>query len=69
MAKYVAIRNLRRAKSHYEYEEERLSATTISVIVDDDAPIETGLLNQDGTPLYRLTERGAWGYVPVCEHY
>ncbi len=33
------------------------------VIVEDDAPVKTGLLDQTGAPLYRVKDRLPFGFV------
>lgn len=63
VSKYVAIRALKRPKSYYEDVVERQSMTTISVIEEDSSPIETGLLDSSGVPLYRVDEKGPWGFT------
>lgn len=37
--------------------------STRTVIMDDDEPERTGLLDQHGTPIYRVRERIPFGFV------
>ena len=61
--RYVAIsRLLPKPRSDYEYMEDRPGPSTISVIVDEETPIDTGLMDASGTPLYRIKNRGPWGF-------
>lgn len=51
------------AKPKCWWQEEPVYETTRQVIVEDDVPVQTGLLDQYGDPLYRVRERIPFGFV------
>lgn len=59
-AVYIALATPPRADAgddHY-----RDAASTIDVLVADDAPHNTGLVTAQGVPIYRVTQRGPMGF-------
>ena len=46
----------------HELEEEMAAPTTITIVEETDDPIETGLLDRHGNPLYRVRERRPMGF-------
>lgn len=58
MIRYVAIRPKSYDDGLYEAE------MSITVHEAECAPVATGLLSADGTPLYRIEDRAALGFQP-----
>lgn len=56
--KYVAI-----PRADWDEPPDVEAVSTRTVLVDDDAPIKTGLLDHHGTPLYRIREKIRFGFV------
>lgn len=42
---------------------QREPGETITVLADEGAPVKTGILDENGTPLYRMPERVRIGFV------
>lgn len=60
MPRYIALRP--RAGYDHDSMEAWDDAHGITVFEPDDAPVETGLLDAQGNPLYRVQERAAIGF-------
>ncbi len=58
--KYIAIPQ--RPRAYDDLEDVQPMAAAHTVYERDDAPENTGLLNADGTPLYRVRDRVKMGY-------
>ena len=63
MTRYVALPQAP-AKSSEDWENQPPVAAANTVYEQDDAPIETGLLDANGTKLYRIRDRLKMGYLP-----
>lgn len=61
MTRYVAIPNRPKASDDWENRSPIVNATTI--YESEDEPERTGLLNADGTPLYRVKDKIKIGYL------
>jgi len=59
--RYVAIP--RRPRAYDDLEDVLPYAAATTVYERDDEPEKTGLLNSDGTPLYRVRDRIKMGYL------
>lgn len=57
------MRYVARPKAWWDDDTKVEDVSTRIVIIQDDAPIRTGLLNADGVPLYRVRERIPFGFV------
>ncbi len=55
---YVALASPSRADADWGYSNDR----SMEVIASDEGPIRTGLVDANGTPLYRLPERIPLGF-------
>ena len=58
MTRYVAL--ARRPKAG-DWDDDQVVVTSITVHESDHSPVETGLLDAHGTPLYRVNERPKMG--------
>lgn len=61
MTRYIAIKHRPKSWDGWEDQPPIVQATTIYEA--DDKPEETGLVDANGTPLYRVKERAKLGYV------
>jgi hypothetical protein len=62
MSRYVPIpRRLSPARAEWDDPEPVMTTTT--VYAEDDAPRETGLLDANGTPLYRVSDKVRMGFI------
>jgi len=61
VARYIALPKAPKAA----WDDDPLVAdvTTRTVILEDDGPVKTGLLDANGTPLYRMPNRIPIGFV------
>lgn len=57
------MRYVARPKAWWDDEPNVEDVSTRIVLVEDDAPIRTGLLDADGVPLYRVRDRFPVGFV------
>lgn len=58
---YVAIKPKTRPRASWDEDVPILVGHT--VIMDEDQPIQTGLLDQNGTPLYRTPDKIKLGFL------
>ncbi len=59
--RYVAIG--RRPRAEWDDDPRLEDVSSRQVIVEDDAPVATGLVDASGLPLYRVRQRIAIGFV------
>jgi hypothetical protein len=60
MMRYIAMRT---APKSGDWEDQPPIAAATTIYEPDDAPINTGLLDVNGTPLYRLNDKMKMGFV------
>lgn len=57
------MRYITRPKADWDDPPVVADVSTRIVIIDDDAPVNTGILDASGTPLYRVRDRVPFGFV------
>lgn len=61
MIRYVAISPRRRARACWDDDAPQMIAQVVHETLDD--PVNTGLVDADGTPLYRISEKRPIGFM------
>ncbi len=62
----MTVRYVTRPKGYTYWDEDERGFADVSsrtILLDDDEPVKTGLLDASGTPLYRVRERIRFGFV------
>lgn len=66
-ARYIGLYRPRKKRAAFDLDGERLMPDSISVIVEDDSPVPTGLYDSSGVELYRVTDRRPVGFTAKHE--